>query len=462
MQLEHQIAAETLLSILPRSNRSDKGPSASPENRPTNISSRKDDARGGHAAETSNGGKRKNIDDEADQPASKRFNRDLPANRPLSSMYSHGAESLAQLQEERRRELERERASDRERQGERERLMRGGSRGGSPADRAPVADGDRSRASHESVNSASADRGQPASALTGVRPTSGGKPEAVSSPFSRLTSRYGNSLFAAAERDRLEFSGRSPSSNHSSPKPSASTAPQVVAAALRRAQDVQQPLLGTLVTRRELLDHREQLMEGRKWLESTLLRTEKLLGIVNERLVESESSSAHRLMPQSSRSSLPPSRHEHHLGSGVAAARRELAASDLEQSRLGSNGASASKGSPWASSTRPGASGDAGPSYYGIKAYGSPYRTGANDALQRELREREKREAERVASHERARARDEAELALLRARNGAADPHDAAHNGSTAAKAGPPRREASEAKGDAAYRGFWPLSGSGY
>lgn len=51
------------------------------------------------------------------------------------------------------------------------------------------------------------------------------------------------------------------------------------------AQSKASPTMNAL-TRKELQDHRDSLLEGKKWLEERLSKTEKLLGQLNEKLVE--------------------------------------------------------------------------------------------------------------------------------------------------------------------------------
>ena len=432
MQLEHQIAAETLLSILPRSNRSDRsvGGSASPEH-----------GQGTPAGKTAidhreteiNGLRKRKADGEADvenhatkRPSHNAESRSLASG--ISPLFGH-SDTLSAREEERRRELEREG----DRMHERARLMEG--RGLAPSSRYAVT----AKPSPGPSPSVQPSNKPPPQETNGsnIRPTSG------LGSYGRPTARYSSLFESASPSNTLRESPLS------STQPTTSLAR--TAASPWAASNHPYSFNQTAVSRKELLDHKEQLLEGKKWLEATLLRTEKLLNTVNDRLTESNPATLSTRNPGIIPAADVP--RSSTASSGVTKGAEPGPSPANGSKEHGSRGTT----SPWSSQTRSGYS-PSGNYLFGLAGYSSSgYRaTGAVDA-HREAREKEQKEL-----RERERLRDLKDReSLVKSRETEAErskPSSAANSPSTsAAKPAEPARRAGDLGG---YRGFWPLGAS--
>ena len=320
-QAAHQLAAETLLSIGPNSRSTAAAASSgSRPERPSSVASTNTNVDPSLNSLDARGLKRKGPEEEAaiennktsqsDSPkrrayspapsgayvpsyasslASRHAQQSIPRDRPVS-IHSREADYLnkdieADARRRQQQKLEddlraREREIDKERsirEAERERDRRGLGIGRDALHGDALS---RSMGASDSTNgSLAASR----HALAG-----GSRP----SPF-----KYGGSMFdhdrfgygrAAAEKAK-EANG--PSSNTTAAKPSPWNNP-LTASQSRPSSPMVSPaqskasIVGAL-TRKELQDHRDSLLEGKKWLEERLSKTERLLAQLSDKLAES-------------------------------------------------------------------------------------------------------------------------------------------------------------------------------
>jgi hypothetical protein len=463
-QLEHQIAAETLLSILPRSNRSDRsGPSASPEKpSPKESASREPEINGSLKRKATE------VEQDADSPALKRpaASRSLFGNS-ISPRFG-ATDTLAAREEERRRELERERERDRERERaiERSRIME--ERARSPMSSSLFPSANKSGTALSTSASAASKSALPSTDSGVGRPPSRDNP--LGTAYSRLPSRYG-SLFNSIDSSDPAYragsggAGTQRDTQHGSSQSASTAAASRTAAPSWASSTHPFAFSQNAISRKELLDHKEQLLEGKKWLEATLLRTEKLLSAVNDRLADTGANPA---SPATSRAN-PSLGASSGLGSKTSTPSTMSAqpkdklsdpasSTDIDGPRT-SNGipkdapvkdttlnasSRSNSSSPWNSHMRSGYG--AGGSYlFGLGGYSSsPYRSSALE-LHREAREKELREA-----RERERLRDMKEREAQAAAN--------KNSASTASSTSSSTATGKSAEPTRLYRGFWPVN----
>ena len=360
-QAAHQLAAETLLSIGPNSRSS---ATAAPVDRPASSASTSRVVEDSASKQLDNRGlKRKNIEDAVaqkaranaeDSPKRRAMSPDrtresgdsqLPARgyhgprpRPYSYYGSDEEHEFAKLttDEQRHRRLmdwhhmrsQQKKAEDEMRmqehiEMEKER-MRGAGREREQRERdrrlgtAGLTNGSSIGVGSDVANSA---RGENRNSIPGAGYAGAGS-GARPSPY-----RYGGSIF---DNDRYGY-GRpmdrtkdSTSALLSSNRPASWVNPLVASRSRpgsptgSPAQSKASPTVNAL-TRKELQDHRDSLLEGKKWLEERLSKTERLLGQLNEKLAEppiaahapaSRPTSSHAPGPTTSVSGTPVSKED--------------------------------------------------------------------------------------------------------------------------------------------------------
>lgn len=297
-QMAHQLAAETLLSIGPRVQRA----SAEPQSTASAPAAPRADASTRSLDDGGRGLKRKNVENIEGEPTETVAKRDDWMLRDRRAIYERELEQagkdhgrLFEHEREIRAMREREQAAvahrERERMAlERQRLHE---------ERLRVDDRERARLDRRSVSTSSkpgsptiaGDSHGAGSALLGGL---GGSRSSASSKFP--SSMFGSSFepldnggyrsMSFAERERELERAREKTSTPEVGRPNKPIGlpswanPYHAGSTSRDAKEREVPAL----TRRELLEHRESLMEGRRWLESNMIKTERLIVRVNERL----------------------------------------------------------------------------------------------------------------------------------------------------------------------------------
>ncbi|KAI5455421.1 GATA type transcriptional activator [Naganishia albida] len=391
---DHQLAAETLLSIGPTTAsrppfREQLSPLPAPEQRNMPAESR--------------GTKRKTPEEDVPAPASNpgRSDADRPGYYGLSSRGWGGSGAMARGAEESsasRDQAEDDRSGDRhseadhmdhQRNDEKDKLV----------DRRPPGPG-----SQIAQQNSTRQLAHPQ--------TNGGPPSRgsyMSTGYGYPGQRTGNFKYGAlfGTFDSMDPSRPTPAQGSNGQQPSASSRPHAASSwANPYTPPVQNQSTNTMagsgsvptsLLRKELLEHRDHLMDSKRWLETNLARTERLLNQVNDRLSESVAAASSNSLPRgSSLSNL--------LGRDRPSGEEELAAAKARRDRADMPQAWSSS-SPRGGGLPPHALGSSG--LFGLGNYATgpaaPPPRSDWDATGRERREYEKqREREREREKERA------------------------------------------------------------